>query len=194
MFKNKDYYAKLMLISVIAITALFYLFGIIEVIIEGTQVTNSYFYSLISAFLAPGGYGIPFILAMFIFIVSINLLKNKFDDKKARTALKISTVLYIAFIIFTWYLSISKLVTACYSVEHNGLLVVDLLWGIFALIALVLSFVLFFKNGFDTIYSFVLFDKDIIITKSTETTPANKEDKPLESKVDDKKPDDVKKD
>ncbi len=192
MIKNKDYYAKLIIISTIVVSALFYLFGIIEVFIEGNLISNSYYYNLISSFLAPSGYGLPTILALIIIVVSINLLNNKFDDKKARIALRISTILYVAFIIFGYYLSINKIVIGCFYINEISLQVLNLLWGIFSLIILVLSFVLLFKNGFDTVSSFVLFDKDVIATKPTEVT-TTKEEKPIESKTEDKKPDEVKK-
>lgn len=186
MYKNKNFHAKTMLLVVLLISFLFYLYEIIQTMIIGATITREDLIFLIGNFLAPLTYAIPFILALFIIIISINLLKNKFDDKKGRIALRISTILYIAFLLFAWCLSFDELLSCVTHKNFTALLVTDIIFGIITLICVVVSTIFLFKEGFDTIYSFVLFDKDIIITKTIDKTQNSEEKNSIENNFDKK--------
>lgn len=183
MYKNKNLHAKTMLLVVLVISFLFYLYEIIQTMIIGATISKEELVFLIGNFLAPITYVIPFILALFIITISINLLKNKFDDKKGRVALRISTILYIAFLLFAWCLSFNELLSCVNHKNFAALLVTDIIFGIITLICVIVASVLLFKEGFDTIYSFVLFDKDITITKTIDKTQDNEEENSIENNL-----------
>ena len=187
MYQNKKYYAKTMLVWTIILVGILYVANMLVTIGLAIDIHPSRLIFLVTDLVAPMEILVPLILALFIVAFTYNISKNKFDAKKERNFLRLSTVLFVIFLFYSWCIAMDYIIGGIIDAVNRVVAtsVFEILFGVVCLGALIVATFLFLKNGYKPIYYFVIFDQDVVPTKETKVL----ESKPIESKPEEPKKD-----
>lgn len=190
MYQNKKYYVKTMLVWTIALIGILYVANLFVTIGLAIDIHPSRLIFLVTDLVAPMEIVVPLILALFIISFTFNISKNKFDVKKERNFLRLSAVLFIILLFYSWCIAMDYIIGGIIDAVNRAVAtsVFEILFGVICLGALGVAGFLFFKNGYKPIYYFVLFDQDVVPAKETKVIEA----KPIESKPEEPKKDEEK--